>query len=175
VQVLLAACAQYATRWLSLRASANMHNNMLMSILYAPLSFFHTTPSGRIINRLAKDTSDIDRNLATYASSWFQGILQLLSTAAVIGVVTPFVLPGLVPVLLAFGMLYLYFQASVREVKRLDALSRSPIFTAVGNTLTVRSSSPAIPLIVRFSSWNEPLFVAAVVTHTLIVGLRLPP
>jgi hypothetical protein len=69
---------------------------------------------------------------------WFQSLLQLLSTAAVVGAVTPFVLPCLVPILLLFGLLYLYFQASVRELRRLDSLARSPIFTAVGNALTVR-------------------------------------
>jgi ATP-binding cassette, subfamily C (CFTR/MRP), member 1 len=127
-------------RWLSLRAATRLHNDMLTSLLYAPLAFFHTNPSGRIINRFTRDTSDIDRNLAGYASMWFQSLLQLLSTAAVVGAVTPFVLPCLVPVLLLFGLLYLYFQASVREVRRLDSLARSPIFTAVGNALTVRNS-----------------------------------
>jgi ATP-binding cassette, subfamily C (CFTR/MRP), member 1 len=138
LQVLLAVAAQYQMRWLSLRAATNLHLNMLKSLLYAPLTFFHTHPSGRIINRCTKDSADIDRNLATFASSWFQGLLQLLSTAMVVGAVTPFVLPCLVPVLLLFGLLYLFFQASVREINRLDALARSPIFTAVGNTLSVR-------------------------------------
>ena len=136
--MLLAAAAQFEMRWLSLRAATRFHNDMLTSLLYAPLSFFHSNPSGRIINRFTKDTSDIDRNLASFAASWFQSLLQLLSTAALIGTVTPFVLPFLVPILLLFGLLYLYFQASVREIKRLDALARSPIFTSVGNALTVR-------------------------------------
>ena len=151
-QVLLAVVAQFQMRWLSLRAATRLHAQMLTSLLYAPLSFFHSHPSGRIINRLTKDTNDIDRNLATFAANWFNGLLQLLSTAAVVGAVTPFVLPCLVPVLLAFGLLYLYFQASVREVKRLDALARSPIFTAVGNTLTVRSLAAPLLLSRRHSA-----------------------
>ena len=138
MQVLLQAVSQFYMRWLSLRAATTFHNDMLTSLLYAPLAFFHTTPSGRIINRFTKDTSDIDRNLAGYASMWFQSLLQLASTAVLVGAVTPFVLPALVPILLLFGLLYLYFQATVREVKRLDALARSPIFTAVGNALSVR-------------------------------------
>jgi ABC-type multidrug transport system fused ATPase/permease subunit len=50
-----------------------MHEALLASLLRAPMSFYHTTPSGRIINRLTKDTADIDRNLAgnlSFAFRW---------------------------------------------------------------------------------------------------------
>lgn len=140
VQVLAAGVTQFRLRYLSLRAAENLHDGMLRCLLRAPMAFFHVNPSGRVTNRFTKDTSDIDRNLAFYAAMWFQSMLQLLSTAVVIGAVTPFVLPVLVPLLLLFGMLYLYFQASVREIKRLDSVARSPIFTAVSNALTVRTS-----------------------------------
>ena len=33
------------------------------------MSFFHTNPLGRIINRFTKDTSDVDRLLMTFAVS----------------------------------------------------------------------------------------------------------
>lgn len=137
MQVLLSCVTQFRLRWLSLRAAETLHASMLASLLKAPMSFFHTNPSGRITNRFTKDTSDIDRNLAFYAAMWFQSMLQLLTTAVVVGAVTPFCLPFLVPLLLVFGLLYLYFQASVREVKRIDSVARSPIFTAVSNALTV--------------------------------------
>eukprot|EP00892_Ulva_mutabilis_P008206 jgi/Ulvmu1/5758/UM025_0012.1 len=135
-QVLTAGITQFRLRYLSLRAADSLHSGMLRCLLRAPMSFFHANPSGRVTNRFTKDTSDIDRNLAFYAAMWFQSMLQLLSTAVVIGAITPFVLPVLVPLLLLFGMLYLYFQASVREIKRLDSVARSPIFTAVSNALT---------------------------------------
>jgi ATP-binding cassette, subfamily C (CFTR/MRP), member 1 len=139
VQVAVSALSQFRMRALSLRAAEALHAGMFKSLLYAPMAFFHINPSGRIINRLTKDTSDIDRNLAFYAALWFQSTLTLITTAAVVGTVTPFALPFIVPMLLVFGLLYLYFQDSVREVKRLDSLARSPIFTAVSNALTVRA------------------------------------
>jgi ABC-type multidrug transport system fused ATPase/permease subunit len=49
-----------------------MHEALLGSLLRAPMSFYHTTPTGRIINRLTKDTSDIDRNLAGNLSFAFR-------------------------------------------------------------------------------------------------------
>lgn len=76
----------------------------------APMSFFHVTPVGRIINRLTKDTSDVDKNLADFAAFFLRSCLQLFSTIVLVGVTTPFALPFLVPILLLFYFLYQYFQ-----------------------------------------------------------------
>ena len=75
------------------------------------MAFFHTTPLGRIINRLTKDTADVDKNLADFASFFIRSVLQLVSTIVLIGTVVPFALPALIPILLAFFFLYQYFQA----------------------------------------------------------------
>ena len=74
------------------------------------MSFFHTTPAGRIINRLTKDTSDVDKNLADFASFFLRSGLQLFSTLVLIGIYVPFALAALVPILLCFYLLYSYFQ-----------------------------------------------------------------
>jgi len=57
---------------LDLFVSRVMHEALLSSLLRAPMSFYHTTPTGRIINRLTKDTADIDRNLAGNLSFAFR-------------------------------------------------------------------------------------------------------
>eukprot|EP00775_Hariotina_reticulata_P014677 gene14677-14830_t len=88
------------------------------------MSFLHTTPTGRIINRLTKDTSDIDRNLAGNVSFFFRAFLQLMSTVTLIAVGAPFALPALVVMMGLFWMLYGYYIASMRQAKRLEAVSR---------------------------------------------------
>ena len=74
------------------------------------MSFFHTTPLGRIINRLTKDTVDADKNLADFAAFFLRSMLQLVSTVVLIGIVTPLALPALLPIMLLFYFLYAYFQ-----------------------------------------------------------------
>jgi hypothetical protein len=39
-----------------IRCSTALHAQAIHSVLYSPLAFFDVTPSGRILNRFAKDT-----------------------------------------------------------------------------------------------------------------------
>ena len=36
------------------RAGTRMHHRMARNVLHAPLAFFHTNPSGRVLNRFSK-------------------------------------------------------------------------------------------------------------------------
>ncbi|KAE8659423.1 ABC transporter C family member 2 [Hibiscus syriacus] len=95
----------------SLYAARRLHDAMLNSILRAPMTFFHTNPLGRIINRFAKDLGDIDRNVAPFVNTFLGQVSQLLSTFVLIGIST------------------------AREVKRLDSITRSPVYAQFGEAL----------------------------------------
>lgn len=41
-------------------ASSSIHKNLVHSLLMAPISFFDSTPLGRITNRMSKDMNQID-------------------------------------------------------------------------------------------------------------------
>lgn len=119
----------------SLYASKQLHDSMLSSILRAPMSFFQTNPIGRIINRFAKDLGDIDRNVAVFANMFLSQVFQLLSTFILIGTVSTISLWAIMPLLIGFYAAYLYYQSTAREVKRLDSITRSPVYAQFGEAL----------------------------------------
>jgi ATP-binding cassette subfamily C (CFTR/MRP) protein 1 len=124
---------------------------MLESVLRAPISFFHVNPLGRILNRFAKDTGEIDRTLAWYVNGLLAAGFELLSTFVLIGFVNTIALWAILPLLLVFNMAYLYFQSTVREVKRLDAITRSPVYAQFSETLNGAASIRAYNLYDRMA------------------------
>ncbi|XP_073264842.1 ABC transporter C family member 12-like isoform X2 [Populus alba] len=124
----------------SLHAAKRLHDAMLDSILRAPMLFFHTNPSGRIINRFAKDLGEIDRNVANFANNFLNQAWQLFSTFVLIGIVSTISLWAIMPLLILFYSAYLYYQSTSREVKRLDSITRSPVYAQFGEALNGLSS-----------------------------------
>lgn len=94
----------------SLRAAKKLHDAMLNSIMRAPMLFFHTNPTGRVINRFSKDIGDIDRNVANLMNMFMNQLWQLLSTFALIGTVSTISLWAIMPLLILFYAAYLYYQ-----------------------------------------------------------------
>eukprot|EP00898_Chlorokybus_atmophyticus_P000774 jgi/Chlat1/1698/Chrsp127S01927 len=135
LQVVLTLVNQFYLALVSLSAAQRLHQGMLNCILRVPMAFFHANPVGRIINRFTKDTADVDKNLANFTSMFLRGVSQLVSTYALIAWVTPFITPVFIPVLFGFYFLYLYFQRSAREMKRIDAVTRSPVYSQFGEAL----------------------------------------
>lgn len=99
------------------------------------MSFFHTNPLGRLINRFTKDTTDVDRNLAQFSSLCLGALFQLFSTFTLIAYLNPIAMWAIVPLLAIFYFVYSYFQSTAREVKRLDAITRSPVYAQFGEAL----------------------------------------
>lgn len=62
---------------LAMRASRNLHNTMFQGVSRARMYFFHTNPSGRILNRFSKDMGQVDELLPTVADTFHNNNIQL--------------------------------------------------------------------------------------------------
>ena len=99
------------------------------------MSFFDTTPLGRVIQRFSKDTNTLDNILGQSVSSVMSFGLLLLGTIVVMGWLMPILLPFLVPIFGVYFYTQRYYRPGYREAKRLDAVSGSPVFARAGETL----------------------------------------
>ncbi|XP_010051993.2 ABC transporter C family member 12 [Eucalyptus grandis] len=138
----------------SLSAAKTLHDSMLRSILRAPMLFFHTNPVGRIINRFAKDLGDIDRNVPRFVNVFMGQLCQLLSTFVLIGIISTISLWAISPLLILFYAAYLYYQTISREVKRLDSITRSPVYAQFGEALNGLSTIRAYKAHDRLATSN---------------------
>ena len=125
----------YALASFGVRSSFNLHGNVLRSVLKAPMSFFDTTPTGRILSRFSKDMFTVDNEIADFVDLFVFIVLQLVVVMVSIVVITPYfavVLPFL-------GYLYIramnYFRRVSRETKRLESVARSPVYSQFSETL----------------------------------------
>jgi len=118
-----------------LRASRSMFEHLLDVVLQAPMSFFDTTPIGRIINRFSKDLYTVDEQLVVTGRSYLSTMFNCCSTIFVVTAVTPQFLFGLVPIFFFYLHQQRFFTMTYRELKRLDSVTRSPIYALLGETL----------------------------------------
>lgn len=93
----------------TLRSSANLHFKMLVRILHAPMSFFDTTPVGRIVNRFAKDVDVTDSLLPMNVELWLNSSFSVLATLIIISYSTPIFIAVILPV----GLLYYFVQVRI--------------------------------------------------------------
>ncbi|KAG2035311.1 P-loop containing nucleoside triphosphate hydrolase protein [Suillus americanus] len=119
----------------SLRSSKHLHDSMLHSVMRAPLSFFETTPTGRILNLFSRDTYVVDQILARVIQNMIRTSAGCASIILVIGFSFPPFLIAVVPLAWFYSRITKYYLATSRELKRLDAVSRSPIFAWFSESL----------------------------------------
>ena len=120
---------------LVLSGSNHLHNRMLRGILFTSIRFFESNPSGRILNRASKDQQTIDELLPMTLFDALQSLLMTLGSLVIIGIVNPWVLLILVPLLPAFWWLRRFYLRSSRQIKRLESVTRSPVYALFSSSL----------------------------------------
>ncbi|KAJ3261407.1 hypothetical protein HK103_006015 [Boothiomyces macroporosus] len=138
----------------SLWASRYLHTELLRSILYSPLRFFDVTPIGRVLNRFSKDIESIDAEVMDYMRIFMEKIVLSVTTIVVIASIIPEFLLITPIVLWIYYQIAKYYLASARELKRLNSVTRSPIYSHFAETLAGVVTIRAYDCISRFCEIN---------------------
>uniref|UniRef100_A0A3P8P9I6 ATP-binding cassette, sub-family C (CFTR/MRP), member 2 n=1 Tax=Astatotilapia calliptera TaxID=8154 RepID=A0A3P8P9I6_ASTCA len=139
----------------SIDASRILHSRLLNNILRVPMVFFDTTPIGRVINRFAKDIFTIDEAIPASLRSCLLCLMSVLGTVFVICMATPFFAIVIIPLALIYFFVQRFYIAASRQLRRLDSVSRSPIYSHFGETVSGLSVIRAYKHQERFLKHNE--------------------
>ncbi|KAI0887499.1 P-loop containing nucleoside triphosphate hydrolase protein [Annulohypoxylon maeteangense] len=127
----------------SIEASRKLHERMATAIFRSPMSFFDTTPAGRILNRFSSDIYKLDEVLARTFNMLFVNLARSGFTLVVISVSTPAFIALIIPLSAIYYWVQRYYLRTSRELKRLDSVSRSPIYAhfqeSLGGISTIRA------------------------------------
>lgn len=131
-------------------ASKNMLGRAIFRALRAPMSFFDTTPLGRITNRFSRDVDVMDNNLTDALRMYFLTIAMITSVFALIIAYFYYFAIALGPLFLLFLFSAGYYRASAREMKRFESVLRSHVFAKFSEGLSGTACIRAYGLKDRF-------------------------
>ena len=139
------ACVMVGT----LMASSKLHSTMLERILRSPMHFFDTTPLGRILNRFSKDLDVMDVTIPMNLRMLCGQLYNVIGTIFIICFASPIFISVVVPIFIMYYFLQKFYVTTARQVKRMEAVTRSPIYSHFGETI---NGAPTIRSEIRHSS-----------------------
>ncbi|KAI9595929.1 hypothetical protein BDF19DRAFT_422368 [Syncephalis fuscata] len=134
-------------------ASRWMFRTMLHSILATSIHFFHSNPHGRVLNRFSKDQAHVDEQLPNVAFTAVMSIISIAGFVIVVCIINPYITIALVVLVTIFIYLRQRFARSSRQVRRIESVSRSPVYSQLSEALHGLVTLRALGVQDRF--WNK--------------------
>ncbi|WVW81052.1 hypothetical protein I302_103043 [Kwoniella bestiolae CBS 10118] len=127
--------ASYTMFVAGLKASYRLFEQAWEHVMRAPVRWHDQTPSGRIINRLSKDIEMLDDRMAF---SWETLLVNALAAVGSFGLILytyPWLDIAFIPLCLFYWLCGGYYRQTSREIKRIDSITRSQIYSSFGEQL----------------------------------------
>ncbi|GAC76372.1 multidrug resistance-associated protein [Moesziomyces antarcticus T-34] len=121
--------------WVVPRASDRIHRAELTAVLGSPLSYFHSTPLGRTLNRFSQDLFFIDWDWPVQCSNFTSNLLTLLGSLVLMVVSVPYLIIILLLLAVLSWTLRRLYMPSSRQLRRLEMASKSPLYTSCGDAV----------------------------------------
>ncbi|XP_017782317.1 PREDICTED: multidrug resistance-associated protein 1 isoform X1 [Nicrophorus vespilloides] len=137
----------YATKYL--------HETLLNYVMRWPMAIFDTTPVGRVLNRFSTDVNVMDNVMPMLLSSLIKQFYAVIATLFVISYTTPKFAAVIVPIGIIYYFIQRFYVATSRQLKRLESVSRSPIYSHFGESVTGAVAIRAFGEEARFISESE--------------------
>ncbi|CAF0978516.1 unnamed protein product [Rotaria sordida] len=123
------------TEFICLNAGRILHNRMFQRLIRCPIHFFDMNPIGRILNRFTKDVAIMDDNLPLNMFDFLHCLFQVLGIVTLVGILNPLAFIPAVVAVIAMLLLRYRFASCLRDLKRLEGVTRSPVYSQLTSTI----------------------------------------
>ncbi|KAJ6976843.1 ABC transporter C family member 10-like [Populus alba x Populus x berolinensis] len=143
ISMLFLLCRSIFTVVLGLQSSKSLFSQFLLSLFRAPMSFYDSTPLGRILSRVASDLSIVDLDVPFSLIFAVGATTNSYSNLGVLAVVTWQVLFVSIPMVYLAIRLQRYYFATAKELMRINGTTKSLVANhlaeSVAGALTIRA------------------------------------
>ncbi|XP_064079533.1 multidrug resistance-associated protein 1-like [Macrobrachium nipponense] len=137
------------------KAAKRLHNHLIASVMRQPQFFFDVRPVGRILNRFSSDIDAVDIKLPDNLLDFAWCVMDVISTFLVIIFSTPIFVVVMLPIMIIYFFVQRLYVASSRQLKRIESVSRSPIYSHFQETIQGSSTIRAYGRQSQFISESE--------------------
>ncbi|XP_074326450.1 ABC transporter C family member 10-like isoform X1 [Apium graveolens] len=155
----------YVVVVLGTKASKSIFYRAIVSIFRAPMSYFDSTPVGRILSRLSSDLSIVDLELAMKLATSLGSTMNTCLSFAILAVLTWPILFLIIPTVYITIVLQKFYIASANELMRIDGTTKSSVASQLAESIAGAESIRAFKEEDRFISENFRLIDANSIPH----------
>ncbi|KAG2059706.1 hypothetical protein BDR06DRAFT_987184 [Suillus hirtellus] len=124
VQAILVCLLGAGMDFISYYASQSLHHKSVRNVFHASMSFFDTTPMGRILSIFGEDIDVVIM------------LSSVVGSIVIVSVLEPYFVIAVFFIAIGYGFFAAFYRAGAREVKRLDSMLRSLLYAHFSETLT---------------------------------------
>ncbi|KAL7189020.1 hypothetical protein ACSBR1_038815 [Camellia fascicularis] len=125
----------YVVVVLGLRASKAIFSKLMTSLFRAPMSFYDSTPLGRIVSRVSSDMSIVDLELCMRLSMTLASTMTTYFSYGILVFLTWPMLFVIIPTVYATILLQSYYFASSKELMRIDGTTKSSVASHIAESI----------------------------------------
>ncbi|XP_059662249.1 ABC transporter C family member 10-like [Cornus florida] len=139
---------------LGLKASNSIFSKLMTALFRAPMSFYDSTPLGRILSRASSDLSIVDLELAFKLSFGIGSIMLTYFSFGILGVLTWPVIFVIIPMVYVTILMQRFYLVSANELMRIDGTTKSLVASHLAESITGVTTIRAFGQEERFFSEN---------------------
>ncbi|XP_036369028.1 ATP-binding cassette sub-family C member 9-like isoform X4 [Octopus sinensis] len=123
-------------KFTTVRGADRLHQKMLHYLTSLPVIHFESTPPATILNTFSADSRIVDQILPTTIELLLRFLLQAIIVLVICSIAMPYFVLATVPIIILFYLLFKFYRPSIRQLNRLQNLTKLPLFNHFSEILS---------------------------------------